>query len=82
MRKSIIALAVGGLLAGSVFAVAPASAGTTVITKGTPERVVVVKKKPAVKKVVIHKSSKPKKKIIVARTNAPSRSQVAIIKKD
>jgi hypothetical protein len=88
MRKSILALAVGVLLGGSVFAAVPASAETTVVTKSTPDRVLVVKKhKPMMKKVVIHKSAKSKKVIKVRADGTriikhSPRGQVAVIKRD
>lgn len=52
MRKTILAVAIGGILAVPVAASAPASAHTIIRTEPMAERVVVVRKKP--KRVVRH----------------------------
>ena len=94
MRKSILALAVGGLLAGAAVVPVPASAHTTVLREGVPARVVVVKPakkkvvvvKPAKKKVVIHRASQPRRVVVVHRDGSRTvrvvrpRSQVAVIR--
>jgi hypothetical protein len=76
MRKSIFALAIGGLIASATFGAAtPASAEhrTTIVRDG--QRVVVVQKHKPMKKVfirsdeprrvVIHKSPKPRKVVVI-----------------
>ena len=70
MRKSILALAIGGLIASATFGAAtPASAEhrTTIVRDG--ERVVVVQKHKPMKKVVI-RSDRPRK-VVIHRSAQP-----------
>jgi hypothetical protein len=80
MRKSILALAIGGLLAGAAYLPVPASAQTTtVIREGRPANVLVVKPnryKYKQKVVVV----KPAKKKIFVQRNQPRR--VVVVHRD
>jgi hypothetical protein len=97
MRKSILALVIGGILATGTYS--SASAETTTIVRDRPSNVVIVKRKPA-KKVVFVRDHRPSKKVVIVKERKRPRvvhvrpagsrtvivrrpgSQVAVIRRD